>query len=402
MAVAESSSGFTFSRPGSIIAALGQTLLLFALTTLPTPLYGDYARAFGFSILTLTLIYAVYVAGTLSTLLLLGRLSDQIGRRRVGLIAIAAALLTALLFIMTKGTAMLFAARLATGIAAGLSSGAVVAWLRELHGKGGEKTGTLRTVAVNVLGLGVGPLICGLAAGKPGPSAAPYEIYAILLLPLAALVFFAEETVEEFKPVTLGLRLGVPPDKRAQFAGPGITTFVLYSLVGFYSALVPNLLSKTLHLTGHLTAGLIVFELFLAAALSVYATGRLGSRAAMLWGTLLMLPALAFLAAAESMASLPALVAGSAFGGISLGAGYRGALETAGRIAPGDKRAELMSMLFVCGNLGLALPVIGVGVLSTLATPQLADRSFAGVIALLSLAGLGFGLTVKEQPQAEG
>ena len=43
--------------------------------------------------------------------------------------------------------------------------------------------------------------------------------------------------------------------------------------------------------------------------------------------------------------------------------GYRGAIEVGNQIAPSDKRAELISMLFVCGNLGLSVPVIGVGIL---------------------------------------
>ena len=67
--------------------------------TLPTPLYVIYSEAFHFSTLTLTLIFAVYVVGSLSALLFLGRLSDQIGRRRVILPAIGLAGLSALLFL---------------------------------------------------------------------------------------------------------------------------------------------------------------------------------------------------------------------------------------------------------------------------------------------------------------
>jgi MFS family permease len=395
--MAQSHSGLALSRGGSIAAAMGQAFLLFALTTLPTPLYSDYAGAFHFSVLTLTLIYATYVVGTLGTLFLLGRLSDHIGRRSVGLIAVAGAAMAALLFALADSSAMLFAGRLATGIAAGLSSGAVVAWLRELHGASDQKRGTLRTVAVNLLGLGAGPLLCGLAATAPGPSPAPFIVYMVLLAPLAAAIFLADETVGETAPMRLGLRFGVPPGKRTAFAAPGITSFVLYSLVGFYSALMPNLLSQTLHVTGHLASGLLVFALFMAGVITVFATARATSRSVMLWGVGLMLPALALMVAAENFRSLPLLILASLAGGISLGVGWRGALEVAAQIAPAGQRAELMSMLFVCGNLGLALPVIGVGVVSALATPALADRIFAGVIALLSLTGLGFGLAVRDK-----
>jgi hypothetical protein len=75
-------------------------------------------------------------------------------------------------------------------------------------------------------------------------------------------------------------------------------------------------------------------------------------------------------------------------------------VEVGNQIAPPDKRAELISMLFVCGNLGLSVPVIGVGVLGAVAGPQLADMIFAGVTALLSVAGLGFGILAPGQKQA--
>jgi MFS family permease len=52
-------------------------------TTLPTPLYGLYRQQFGFSELMITVIFATYAAGVISSLVLFGRLSDQIGRRRV-------------------------------------------------------------------------------------------------------------------------------------------------------------------------------------------------------------------------------------------------------------------------------------------------------------------------------
>jgi MFS family permease len=111
--------------PASIIVVSAQTAPVFALTTLPTPLYRDYARAFGSSVLTLTLtlIYATYVVGTLSTLFLLGRLSDKIGRSSVALAALGLAALAALVFASATNTPMLFIGRALTGFAAGLSSG---------------------------------------------------------------------------------------------------------------------------------------------------------------------------------------------------------------------------------------------------------------------------------------
>lgn len=45
-------------------------------TTLPTPLYELYRQRFGFSELTITVIFASYATGVIAALLVFGRLSD--------------------------------------------------------------------------------------------------------------------------------------------------------------------------------------------------------------------------------------------------------------------------------------------------------------------------------------
>ena len=50
--------------------------------TLPTPLYPIYEQELGFGGVMVTLIFAAYAVGVTAALLLFGRLSDQVGRRR--------------------------------------------------------------------------------------------------------------------------------------------------------------------------------------------------------------------------------------------------------------------------------------------------------------------------------
>src|SRR5262245_20979855 len=51
-------------------------------TTLPTPLYVIYQQEIHFSTLMVTVVFATYAAGVLAALLLVGHVSDEIGRRR--------------------------------------------------------------------------------------------------------------------------------------------------------------------------------------------------------------------------------------------------------------------------------------------------------------------------------
>src|SRR6202046_2819898 len=97
---------------------------MFVGAILPTPLYPLYQQAFGFSGITLTLIYAVYVLGNLIALLFFGRLADQIGRRNATLPAIGFGIAGAVVFAAAAGTTWLFAARALSGFSTGLAAGA--------------------------------------------------------------------------------------------------------------------------------------------------------------------------------------------------------------------------------------------------------------------------------------
>src|ERR1700753_328247 len=58
-------------------------LMLLASSSAPTPLYATYQAEWGFSAITVTVIFGVYAIAVLLALLVFGSLSDHIGRRPV-------------------------------------------------------------------------------------------------------------------------------------------------------------------------------------------------------------------------------------------------------------------------------------------------------------------------------
>src|ERR1700761_6124326 len=90
---------------GAAIAAL------YVVSTIPTPLYGIYKRAFGFADIVITEIYAIYVVGNLTVLLFFGRLSDQIGRKPTTLIGLALLFVATIVFLLATSFVYLFVAR---------------------------------------------------------------------------------------------------------------------------------------------------------------------------------------------------------------------------------------------------------------------------------------------------
>ena len=233
--------------------------IIFAGSTLPTPLYLTYCREFGFSEITLTLVYAVYVLGNLFALFIFGRLSDQVGRKATSLPALGIAGLSTLAFCLATNTSWLFAARVLSGFATGLGAGAATAWIAELHPRKDKVEAAVIAVSANFIGLALGPLVAGLlAAYAPLPLRLAYFIYAALLVSVAVGTSFAPETVDDpvhrIRQISIRPRLGVPSNIRSQFVAPAVTAFGIFSLIGFYSALVPGVLVESLQKRSPATA----------------------------------------------------------------------------------------------------------------------------------------------------
>ncbi len=79
MSTTRGRTGTSHSAFLSVAGSLGVVLLA---STAPSPLYGIYQQRWQFTSTLLTVVFAAYAIVLLLTLLLLGRLSDHVGRRR--------------------------------------------------------------------------------------------------------------------------------------------------------------------------------------------------------------------------------------------------------------------------------------------------------------------------------
>ena len=373
-----------------VVAA--EIAVIYVLSTLPTPLYVVYRQAFHFSQITLTLVFAAYVIGTIATMFFLGRLSDQIGRRPVVLISLGIAALGAIVFLCAGNTAMLFPGRILSGLAIALASGASAAWILELEPQRDPTKATQVTIAANIFGLGVGPLVSGLLAQyAPAPLRLSYVVFLFLLAPVAFLVWKSQETMrdrESIEQVSLWPRLGIPRKIRGRFVSPAIAAFSIFSVLGFYSGLIPSLLSETLQNKNHAVAGLVVAELFFVGTLAVVCTPALKARTGLFLSLVLLIPSVGLLVAAKVFHSMTILLIGTGIGGLATGTGYRSSLQVVNEMAPRDQRAELVSSYLIACYCGISLPVIGIGFLAQSTSPLVADSIFGVIIALLAIVAV--------------
>ncbi len=107
------------SLPSAFAAITAIFVIFAAAASAPTPLYVVYQKEWGFPTSTLTLIFAVYVVGLIGSLLVLGALSDHVGRRPVLAAAVALEAVAFVLFFVAGDVAVLLIARVAQGIATG-------------------------------------------------------------------------------------------------------------------------------------------------------------------------------------------------------------------------------------------------------------------------------------------
>jgi MFS family permease len=121
-------------------------LIVMAFATLPSPLYGLYRTRNHLSAFMITVIYAIFAAGTIATLLGVGSIAARIGRRGVMLSAVATMMAAAGLLAAWKALPGLLIGRLVTGASVGLAAGTAITYLIELRLHADPKASMVRGV----------------------------------------------------------------------------------------------------------------------------------------------------------------------------------------------------------------------------------------------------------------
>ncbi|GGQ73794.1 MFS transporter [Streptomyces griseorubens] len=362
-------------------------------TTLPTPLYPLYQQKFGFSELTVTVVYAVYAFAVIGALLLAGNASDAVGRRPVLLWGLACAAASAVCFLLASDIAWLYAGRLLSGLSAGLFTGAATAYVMESAPPGRASRATFVATAVNMGGLGCGPLLAGvLAEYAPWPLRLPYAVHLTLVACSVAVLLWLPETVRDLRPLRTvrPQRPGVPPHVRAVFGPAATAAFVGFALFGVFTSVSPAFLAQYLGVTDHAVSGAVVATAFFASIAGQTAVGRVGVGRSLPLGCAGLLAGLALLAGALHWDSLALVVPSALVGGVGQGLAFRGALTEVSRASPPDRRAAVISSLFVVAYAGISVPVIGVGLLAEPLGLENAGLVFIACMAVLVISAAGY------------
>jgi len=385
------------ARPGAgfwLIAAVFAVSMAFS--TVPTPLYPIYQQQDGFTSFTVTVIFAVYAVGVVTSLLLAGHISDWVGRKRVLLPALALEAVAGVLFLVWPALPGLLVARFITGLGVGMITATATAYLLELHSAHRPAAGRGRfelvSAAANLGGLGTGTLIAGaLAQFISAPLVTPYVVFLVLLVLSAVAVAAVPETVRRpaEPPRYRPQRIRVAAGNRTGYVVATAGAFSAFAVFGLFTSLAPGFVAVTLHHPGRLLAGIIVFLVFGAAAGTQAASGRLTGRQRFTAGLVAEAAGLIVLAVGMHAASLPLFLIGGAVAGGGAGVLFKSAVGAVAGMAEPAVRGEALAGLFLIGYLGLIGPALGLGVATRYLPATEAMLWFTGLLlALLAAIGL--------------
>lgn len=350
-----------WTRPAAALFGVGYGANQFS------PLMVMYREQGHYSATVVAALFGVYVLGLAPGLLVGGPASDRWGRRRVLLPATVAAVPASVVIAFgASSEPLLYAGRLLFGACIGVAMAVATTWVKELSDDG---RGARRAALALTAGFGTGPLVGGLLAQfAPLPTALPYLVHVLLMVPVVCGLVRAPETVATGRPRSRSLwrDLRVPAAAHPRFvwlvapAAPWV-----FGAAALAFAVQPAALGDAVGGYGLLVAT-VVTTLTLGTGFAAQSVARVLDRrsphAASRAGLVLVTAGTLVAALAAASAPDSAAVAVACGAAVLLGGGYGflllSGLQEVQRIAAPEHLAGLTAVFYSLTYAGFLLPVV--------------------------------------------
>jgi hypothetical protein len=288
----------------------------------------------------------------------------------------------------------LIIARVISGLGIGMLTATITAHILDLHLTARPGASLMRGQVVsgvaNLGGFGVGALVSGvLAQWIDAPLVTPFVVFLVLLVMAFVGVALVPETasVRQRRPAYRPQRVQVPSAARGRFFLAGGIAFAAFSVLGLTTSLAPVFVSGQLGIQSRAVAGAVVFATFAAAALAQIVVRSLGVRGQVASGALSLALGIAILATVVvTHGNLAFFFLGGVVSGAGAGVLFKAALAVGGSLAESANRGEVLAGIFLAAYLGLAVPVVGLGVATLTVSLTAALVGFVGVIIVITVA----------------
>jgi MFS family permease len=391
------------SRPTAFWSVAVLLVLMLAASGVPSPLYRVYQQEFGFSSGVLTTIFGIYSFALLASLMVVGALSDHVGRRPVLVAAFLLEAVAMVLFLVSDGVGWLLAARVVQGLATGALTSTLGAALLDLQHRE-RPLGAFINSASPGLGLSLGAVGAGLLVQfVPSPTDWVFAVLTVVfVLASAGILLLLPETSPRLPGALASLRpqVHVPPAHRRAFVVALPCLLATWALGGLYASLGPSLLSDVFGIDNHLAGGLLILALNGTGVFGSLAVRGSAPERALVTGALVFAAGVAGTVAALVTGSVTALFVAAVVTGLGFGAAFLGAVAIITSGVAAGHRAGLLASIFVIGYLAFSLPAIAAGIAAGRIGLERTGEIYGVAVIVLALSAAA-GLVLRRRRGAD-
>ena len=384
-------SGFTLPPAAAFTAMAAAFAAFFIAAGAPTPLLPIYEAKWNFPASMVTVAFGVYAIALLLTLLVIGSLSDHIGRRPLLIGALALELASMLVFLVSPSISWIIAARIIQGVATAAATSSFSAAILELAPDKRKHLAGVITGLAPAAGIGVGALFSGVIAQFSSSAAATVWIIlaAVMLIALVFAIFTPETATRKPGAIaSLRPRVSVPPAARSVFAVTLPSLIAAWLVSALFLGLMPTILHLKFGIDGPVVSGLAAFAEQGTGGAVALALSKMKPQRLVFAGGAAIVVGIALFIGSIAATSLPLLWIGAIVGGAGLGGAFTGTIRSLVPLVEAQERAGLFSAIYLVSYITFGVPVIVAGLfLSTIGVTAIA-LGFGAVTVAAAAAGV--------------
>jgi len=364
-------------RTAAFAVAATAFFLVFAAAGTPIPMYRVFAADDGLTDSDFALASVGYFAAAVGSLLLLGRISDHVGRRAAGVAALVVVGAGTAMIPFIHGPAPLVIARVLQGVAAGIAPSALGAYAIDTAPRRLPWLSAVIAASTPMLGIPVGAVFSGLIVDHTGsPRIILTTTIVIALTVTTFLLILGPETVRRSPGLirSLAPRLHVPHGAGRLLFTTGAAACATWSLGGFFQAFGPSVTAEYLGTDGAFIAALVFGSVMILNPVGGPIAARMSTKAGVRTGMTVFVIALSALIVSLATGSIGTFLTAALVIGVAQGIASTAAMRAlVAGLTPADRAGALAAVylvsyagsaipVFIAGQLAHVVPLLGIAV----------------------------------------